>query len=179
MNAWSLSKEFSSSSGKIAYDIAGQGPPLVLMHGTPWSSFNWRHLIPALARWWTVYFYDLAGYGQSEKYPGQDVSLARQNRVLAGLLDRWELESPFVVGHDFGGTIVLRTHLLEQRDLCHSMASSARITAKPPQPVQFSLLGRPGPIDQQDMTGHQPPGRRGQVNDCAGHVGNGPDPANR
>lgn len=116
MTDWLLNKEFASSSGKIAYDVAGAGPPLVLVHGTPWSSFNWRHLIPALAQWWTVYYYDLAGYGQSEKYPGQDVSLATQNQVLAALLDHWALESPFIVGHDFGGTTVLRTHLLEKRD---------------------------------------------------------------
>jgi pimeloyl-ACP methyl ester carboxylesterase len=112
---WILRKEFVYSTGKIRYDVVGDGPPLVLVHGTPWSSFNWRHLVPALAQWWTVYYYDLLGYGQSEKYPGQDVSLETQNKVLAALLDHWALESPFIVGHDFGGTTVLRTHLLENR----------------------------------------------------------------
>jgi pimeloyl-ACP methyl ester carboxylesterase len=87
----------------------------VLVHGTPWSSFHWRHVIPALAGWFTVYYYDLIGYGQSEKRAGQDVSLAVQNQVLAELLDHWGLESPSIVGHDFGGTTVLRTHLLEER----------------------------------------------------------------
>jgi pimeloyl-ACP methyl ester carboxylesterase len=111
-----MSQEFSYSTRKIRYDVEGEGPPLVLVHGTPWSSFNWRHIIPALAQWWTVYFYDLLGYGQSEKYPGQDVSLGVQNKVLAALLDYWRLKSPFIVGHDFGGTTVLRTHLLENRD---------------------------------------------------------------
>ena len=116
MNDWILRQEFSYATGKIQYDVEGEGPPLVLVHGTPWSSFNWRHIIPALARWWTVYFYDLLGYGQSEKYAGQDVSLGVQNQVLAALLDHWGLTSPFIVGHDFGGTTVLRTHLLENRD---------------------------------------------------------------
>ena len=116
MIEWHLSKEFSSSGGVIRYDVQGNGPPLVLVHGTPWSSFNWRHLIPALAQWWTIYFYDLLGYGQSEKRSGQDVSLGTQNQVLRALLDHWGLESPFIVGHDFGGTTVLRTHLLENRD---------------------------------------------------------------
>lgn len=116
MKGWHLRNEFSYSTGKIRYDVEGDGPPLVLVHGTPWSSFNWRHTIPALAQWWTVYFYDLPGYGESEKYPGQDVSLGSQNKALAALLDHWELKSPFIVGHDFGGTTVLRTHLLENRD---------------------------------------------------------------
>jgi pimeloyl-ACP methyl ester carboxylesterase len=113
---WVLKRAFSHSAGTIRYDVEGEGPPLVLVHGTPWSSFNWRHIIPALAQWWTVYFYDLAGYGQSEKYRGQDVSLGIQNQVLGALLDHWGLESPFVVGHDFGGTTVLRTHLLGKQD---------------------------------------------------------------
>jgi pimeloyl-ACP methyl ester carboxylesterase len=118
VNGWILRQEFSYSTGKIRYDVEGEGPPLVLVHGTPWSSFNWRLIIPALAQWWTVYFYDLLGYGQSEKYAGQDVSLGVQNKVLAALLDHWGLTSPFIVGHDFGGTTVLRTHLLENRDFC-------------------------------------------------------------
>ena len=116
MSEWNLGKEFSYSGGVVRYDVQGDGPPLVLVHGTPWSSFNWRHIIPALARWWTVYFYDLLGYGQSEKRSGQDVSLAAQNQVLRALLEHWGLESPFMVGHDLGGTTVLRTHLLEQWD---------------------------------------------------------------
>jgi pimeloyl-ACP methyl ester carboxylesterase len=115
VQGWVLRKEFFYSTGKIRYDVVGDGPPLVLVHGTPWSSFNWRHLIPALAQWWTVYYYDLLGYGQSEKAPDQDVSLKTQNKVLAALLDHWALESPYIVGHDFGGTTILRTHLLESR----------------------------------------------------------------
>ena len=116
MAEWNLSREFSFAGDRVCYDIAGSGPPLVLVHGTPWSSFNWRHVIPALAHWHTVYYYDLLGYGQSEQRDGQDVSLGIQNKVLAALLDHWELRSPAIVGHDFGGTTVLRTHLLEKRD---------------------------------------------------------------
>jgi pimeloyl-ACP methyl ester carboxylesterase len=116
MTEWKLRKEFSYSGGIIRYDVQGNGPPLVLVHGTPWSSFNWRHIIPALARWWTIYFYDLLGYGQSEKRSEQDVSLGTQNQVLGALLEHWGLETPFIIGHDFGGTTVLRTHLLDNRD---------------------------------------------------------------
>ena len=111
-----LTKEFSSSYGKVSYDIQGDGPPLILVHGTPWSSFNWRNIIPALSQWFTVYFYDLLGYGQSEKADGADVSLGVQNKILVELLDYWGLKSPIAVGHDFGGTTVLRTHILEKRD---------------------------------------------------------------
>jgi pimeloyl-ACP methyl ester carboxylesterase len=58
----------------------------------------------------------MLGYGQSEKRSGQDISLGTQNQVLGALLEHWELKSPFIIGHDIGGTTVLRTHLLDNRD---------------------------------------------------------------
>ncbi len=44
-----------------------------------------------------------------------DVSLGAQNTVLDSLLDHWELDAPIMLGHDFGGATVLRTHLLNDR----------------------------------------------------------------
>lgn len=115
MTGWILPQTYHFENQQIKYDCQGSGPPLVLVHGTPWSSFNWRHIIPQLATDFTVYFYDLLGYGQSTQADHQDVSLGIQNQVLAGLLDHWQLDNPLMIGHDFGGTTVLRTHLIEQR----------------------------------------------------------------
>jgi len=86
----------------------------VLVHGTPWSSYNLRHLVEGLSHAYTVYFYDLLGYGQSAK-PNGDISLGIQNQVLSHLLDEWSLANPSVIGHDFGGSTVLRAHLLDNR----------------------------------------------------------------
>ena len=115
MSVWQLTKKYTFDDRTISYDVKGDGPPVVLVHGTPWSSFNMRHLIDALSSDFTVYFYDLLGYGQSDKSAG-DVSLGIQNKVLTRLLEHWKLDSPAIIGHDFGGTTVLRTHLLEGRD---------------------------------------------------------------
>jgi len=87
---------------------------MVFVHGTPWSSFNLRHLISKFSEQYTVYFYDLLGYGQSLTTEG-DVSLGVQNAALDALLTHWELDNPIIVGHDFGGATALRTHLLDQR----------------------------------------------------------------
>ncbi len=87
---------------------------MVLVHGTPWSSFNLRHLIEGLSREYKVYFFDLLGYGQSSKEEG-DVSLGVQNELLNDLLDHWKLDNPMIVGHDFGGATTLRVHLLNNR----------------------------------------------------------------
>jgi pimeloyl-ACP methyl ester carboxylesterase len=115
MTAWKLPEAFVFNGRTLRYGVSGDGPPVVVVHGTPWSSFNLRHLIQALSQEFTVYYYDLIGYGQSDKSPG-DVSLGIQNQVLGHLLDHWQLERPSIIGHDFGGTTVLRTHLISGRD---------------------------------------------------------------
>ncbi|OIN53888.1 alpha/beta fold hydrolase [Pseudomonas costantinii] len=92
--------------------IGNQGSAVVMVHGTPFSSYVWRRIAPLLAQHHQVFYYDLLGYGQSEKAEGQDVSLGVQNNVLAALLEHWGLEQPQVVAHDFGGATALRTYLL-------------------------------------------------------------------
>ena len=114
MSSWSLSQHFHYNGYTVRWDKTGQGPPVILVHGTPWSSFNLRHLVRGLSSRFEVYFYDLAGYGQSDK-PDADVSLGIQNEILSQLTDHWNLENPIAIGHDFGGATVLRTHLLNRR----------------------------------------------------------------
>lgn len=115
MADWGLRQQWDSPDGTVRYDVLGDGPPLVLVHGTPSSAYLWRHVAAELSGARTIYVYDLLGYGSSEKRDGQDVSLAAQTRLLAQLLDVWELEQPAIAGHDFGGAITLRVHLLERR----------------------------------------------------------------
>jgi len=98
----------------VKYGVKGSGPAVVAVHGTPWSSYNLRHIIDGLSETHTVYFYDLLGYGQSAK-PNGDVSLGIQNQLLDHLLDVWALREPAIIGHDFGGSTVLRAHLLNKK----------------------------------------------------------------
>ncbi|MFP3992613.1 alpha/beta fold hydrolase [Streptomyces sp. E11-3] len=111
---WDLDRTFPSSSGEVRWAALGSPelPPVVLVHGTPFSSYVWRAMARALARDHRVYVWDLPGYGASEKYPDQDVSLRAQGRVFTELLDHWGLDQPAVVAHDFGGCVSLRAHLL-------------------------------------------------------------------
>lgn len=109
---WTLGRLFQGSQGEVAWERFGAGPPVVLLHGTPFSSYVWRDIAPALSVRHTVHVWDMVGYGASEKRAGQDVSLATQGEIFAALLDHWGLESPAVVAHDFGGAVALRAHLL-------------------------------------------------------------------
>lgn len=117
MTAWKLGRRFDSEGGAVAYDVFGEGPPLVLVHGTPSWSFLWRNVVPTLSRSLRVHVFDLLGYGGSEQHEGQHVSIAAQARILGALLDHWGIagEEPSIVGHDIGGAIVLGAHLLDNR----------------------------------------------------------------
>lgn len=114
MRQWQLRKSTEFQGRTVRYDQIGSGPPVVVIHGTPWSSFNLRHLIHGLADSHSVCYFDLLGYGESSKVDG-DVSLGIQNELLDHLLDFWALEDPVVIGHDFGGATALRTLLLNRR----------------------------------------------------------------
>lgn len=82
-------------------------------HGTPWSAALWEPIADALSAEYTVHLWDMIGYGRSTTAEGQDVSLAAQGQLFAGLLDFWGLpEPPHVVAHDYGGAVSLRAHLL-------------------------------------------------------------------
>lgn len=107
-----LRRSYRSDGGSVAYDVFGEGEPVVLVHGTPSSSYLWRRVAMALSSRYQVYVYDLLGYGVSEQREGQDVSVGAQSQLLAELLAHWGLDAPSVVGHDIGGAIVLRAHLL-------------------------------------------------------------------
>lgn len=110
--SWVLDKRYDFRDQAVRYSVQGDGPPLVFVHGTPFSSYVWRRIVPYFRATHTVYCYDLLGYGQSEQRSGQDVSLGIQNLLFAQLLDHWGIERPDVVAHDFGGATALRTHLL-------------------------------------------------------------------
>lgn len=118
---WNLTQRFTADGGDVAWGQVGQGPPVVLVHGTPWSSWTWRHLVAQLSARYRVYVFDLLGFGASEKRDGQNVSIAAQGALLAQLVKVWGLRSPAVIAHDIGGAITLRAHLLHGLQ-CHALA---------------------------------------------------------
>ena len=113
--SWQLSERYLSPWGEIAYQRFGSGPPLVLVHGTPWSSFCWRHLIPSSQASTRSWFTTCSATGSRPRERGLDVSLGVQNQVLGALLDHLAFRQPRIIGHDFGGTTVLRSRLLDGR----------------------------------------------------------------
>jgi pimeloyl-ACP methyl ester carboxylesterase len=54
----------------------------------------------------------MPGYGRSSKAPDHRVGFGSQAEAFAALLEHWELKSPHIVAHDFGGAVSLRAHLV-------------------------------------------------------------------
>ncbi|GLQ53856.1 oxidoreductase [Devosia nitrariae] len=110
--SWKLDETVETSAGMVAAGRLGSGPALVLAHGWPWSSFSWHRIIPDLTSRYRVHWYDMPGYGRSDKDPEQRTSLDVQAQVFAEMLGHWGLEEPIVIAHDMGGATTLRAHLL-------------------------------------------------------------------
>lgn len=96
----------------ISYLSAGEGPPLVLLHGAGDNSLDWRWVLPALARKNRVYAPDLPGSPDSAR-PAADYSPAFFERFVAAFVDALDIVRATFVGSSLGGLISLRLALSE------------------------------------------------------------------
>jgi pimeloyl-ACP methyl ester carboxylesterase len=107
-----LTHEFTWRGRSVRWGRQGDGPPVVFCHGTPWSSVLWAPYAGALSGEFSVYLWDMPGYGVSSKSADHSVALDVQGSIFADLLEFWALDRPRVVAHDYGGAVSLRAHLL-------------------------------------------------------------------
>jgi len=107
-----LNERFSYDGQSIAWGSMGEGDPIVLIHGFPWSAQAWRSIAPWLAKTHKVYYFDMLGTGQSEKDENQNITESVQSDLLEALVGHWGLMRPQVIGHDFGGLAALRGHFV-------------------------------------------------------------------
>jgi pimeloyl-ACP methyl ester carboxylesterase len=95
------------NGAKIHYQRAGDGRPLLLLHGLVGSAKNWRQNISFLSRDSTVYALDLFNMGESERVPGLDAGLEATADRLAALMDALGLDEADIAAHSHGGSIAM------------------------------------------------------------------------
>ena len=89
--------------------VAGQGPTLLLLHGSGASTHSWAGLLPLLAPHATVVVPDLPGHGFTTGARVSGLTLPRGREALAALLRALGLPAPtWVVGHSAGAALALR-----------------------------------------------------------------------
>ena len=91
----------------VSYRQAGEGSPIVLLHGITGSSRTWEDVMPRLAERHTVIAPDLLGHGESAK-PRGDYSLGAYASGVRDLLIALGIEKATVVGHSLGGGVAMQ-----------------------------------------------------------------------
>jgi pimeloyl-ACP methyl ester carboxylesterase len=98
----------------IEYEVTGDGPPVVLLHGFPDSGRLWRHQVPALVQaGFKVIVPDMRGYGRSDKPTG--VEAYRMDLLVGdvlGVIAAAGAERAHLVGHDWGAGVAWATALM-------------------------------------------------------------------
>jgi pimeloyl-ACP methyl ester carboxylesterase len=92
---------------RMAYRMAGSGPPIVLIHGVTSSSETWRAVWSRLAERNTVIAPDLLGHGQSAK-PRGDYSMGAFASGVRDLVASLEIGPATIVGHSLGGGVAMQ-----------------------------------------------------------------------
>jgi pimeloyl-ACP methyl ester carboxylesterase len=126
---------------ELAYDQAGTGPAVVLLHGWPGDRTDYRDLVPLLSGC-SVVVPDLRGFGYSSKHvadPVAQYSGPAQARSVADLLTSLGISQAVVVGYDIGSRIA-QALARSRPDLVGALVIS------PPVPGVGTRVFGPGPL---------------------------------
>lgn len=81
------------------------GEVVFVLHGFPSSSFDWREVVPLVARKRRVVTFDFLGYGLSDKPADGPFSLFAQTQIAEAVADQMGVRSAVLVSHDMGDTV--------------------------------------------------------------------------
>lgn len=131
---------------KLFYEEKGRGSPVLLVHGFGASTYTWRNIAPGLAENHRVIAVDLKGFGQSDKPFDERYSVFDQAELLKQLIIDNDLRDLTLVGHSYGGGVVLVLALDEDPRLTGRISKLVLLdTIAYPQdvPVFFRMLDTP------------------------------------
>jgi haloacetate dehalogenase len=119
-------QRIKTSGAEINVAIAGEGPPLLLLHGNPLTLVSWHKVAPSLAQGFTVVATDLRGYGDSAKPEGGADHAAYTFRAMSEdnieVMRQLGFERFSVAGHDRGARVAFRM-ALDHPEIVERMAS--------------------------------------------------------
>jgi pimeloyl-ACP methyl ester carboxylesterase len=93
---------------RLAFERAGRGPAVLLLHGWPGDRTDYRDVAPLVSAAADVVVPDLRGFGESDKHradPASQYSAAAQARSIAALITELGLGRPVIAGYDVGSRI--------------------------------------------------------------------------
>lgn len=90
----------------IYYEVHGEGPPLLMLHG--WGSHlnHFSALIETYKTRYTIYAFDFPGFGETPE-PSQAMSIYDYATLTEAFMDAMHIPNPIILGHSFGGRVAL------------------------------------------------------------------------
>jgi pimeloyl-ACP methyl ester carboxylesterase len=128
---------------RIHYVEAGQGDPVVLIHGWNGSTFNMRYTIPELAQRYRVIAVDLLGYGYSARPADGDYSIGGQVEFVRKVMDRLGVSRAALLGHSMGGAIAIQFALRYPERVERLVLVSSATVREMQRARNWGLLVRP------------------------------------
>lgn len=163
------SHRFTSSGADIHYVRAGQGEPVLLLHGYPQTHVCWHRMAPELSKHYTVIVPDLRGYGDSSKPAGLPDHSNYSKRAMA--LDMVELMTSLgfdrfhLVSHDRGSRVSHRlavdhpthVHTLTVMDISPTLKMFQNTTMEFARAYyHWFLMLQPAPVPEELLAGKVP-----------------------
>jgi pimeloyl-ACP methyl ester carboxylesterase len=127
-------------AARLAYDRAGSGEPLILLHGQGFSRRSWDPVIAGLAVERDVIAVDLPGHGESPRQSGgrgntpHDLALA-----VAELLDELNIQNPHVAGNSSGGWVALELGRLHRAQTITALSPAGLWRRRAPRHIRLAM----------------------------------------
>ncbi|VVN22606.1 alpha/beta fold hydrolase [Pseudomonas fluorescens] len=138
------SQTFVFRGHSIRYWTAGQGEPLLLIHGFPSASWDWHYLWQPLAQRFRVIACDMLGFGDSAKPANHEYSLLEQADLLEALLEHLNVRQPVhLFAHDYGDSVaqeLLARHYESRVELASCVFLNGGLFPETHRPVLMQKL---------------------------------------
>ncbi len=160
-----MAEYFERGGVRIAYEVEGSGPPVLLLHGFPQTRAMWDAIAPVLAQRFCVVRADLRGYGASSKPDGMEAySFREMGADMLALMSALGHERFHLVGHDRGARTAHRMALdagerLSSLTLMDIIPTHLLVTELSPRVAtayyHWFFLAQPNPFPET-LIGHDP-----------------------
>jgi pimeloyl-ACP methyl ester carboxylesterase len=138
------SQTFVFRGQSIRYWTAGQGEPLLLIHGFPSASWDWHFLWQPLTQRFRVIACDMLGFGDSAKPANHQYSLLEQADLQQALLEHLNVEQPVhLFAHDYGDSVaqeLLARHYESKVELASCVFLNGGLFPETHRPVLMQKL---------------------------------------
>lgn len=105
--AWkNKGKTLDVKGHQIFYIKEGIGPNLLILHGYPFNTFEWKSVWENLVKEYTVFTFDYLGMGFSDKPKDHDYSFHEHCEIVNILTELWGIDKTHILSHDLGVSIV-------------------------------------------------------------------------